>query len=575
MIRKYFLRLIQRSDFFRFLAIPVAFALFLLATLCVSRLVHRRPTVSEITPPVASPGELIRIEGRHFGDDPTDRWLEIDGNRISANDYVEWTDTSILARLPETVSDGLLVVRTPNGVSNPRVFANRRDIPVPTRANAMVGLPAIESLDSGTASIGQPLTIHGKNFGIGRNASEVWFSWRQSSGMPLAVTGRAENESVACSEHDFDYEYWSDQEIRVRIPDGATSGFVFVKTARGTSNQMPITIPETVGTRAYGEKKTYVLSVETDITGVTASEGNMLFVRVPIPVTSLTQRNVEISASNPEPYMSSYQGAILHQLENLKTGKNERIAHSFLLSKYAMTISVTPSAVKPYADTGSPLYKTYTAADPIVPTTDPSIVLTASEIVGKEKNPYLKAQNAYAWLLKNVKYAKNDNPSRNAEESLKTKTGDAYDMAILFAAFCRASGVPAIPVAGILVDADRNSRVHWWAEFYVENFGWIPVDPGLAAERALDAPQYSAPSPTPANPTAAKASVPDPRYFGNLSAGHIAFSRGWTEGKPMTQKGRIVRKPRFFAFQPIWEESGGNLAEYSSYWADPKVTGVY
>ena len=64
-------------------------------------------------------------------------------------------------------------------------------------------------------------------------------------------------------------------------------------------------------------------------------------------------------------------------------------------------------------------------------------------------------------------------------------------------------------------------------------------------------------------------------YFGNLDANHIAFSRGWTDQKPMAPKSRVVYKPRSFAFQPVWEESGGNIKGYTSFWDDPKVTGVY
>ena len=150
------------------------------------------------------------------------------------------------------------------------------------------------------------------------------------------------------------------------------------------------------------------------------------------------------------------------------------------------------------------------------------------------------------------------NPDRMAVEALKTGSGDAYDMAILFCALARASGVPAIPVAGIVVDAERESRVHWWAEFYLEGFGWVPADPGLAQGLPFrlrdDAREW---------------------YFGNLDASHIAFSRGWVDQKPMTSKGRIVYKPRSFAFQPVWEESGGNIKSYTSFWADPKVTGIY
>jgi transglutaminase-like putative cysteine protease len=250
--------------------------------------------------------------------------------------------------------------------------------------------------------------------------------------------------------------------------------------------------------------------------------------------------------------MDNYRGTILHQLENLRTGKTEKITHSFLVTNYAVETKVKASQVKPWSATSSPLYLMYTASDPIVPSNDKDIALAAASIIKKEKNPYTGAELIYTWLATNMTYRPSDNPNRSLLVSLAQKSGDSYDLALLFASLARASGIPAIPVAGILVDGELGSRVHWWAEFYVEKLGWIPVDPGLAMETKEIA-----------------------THFGQLGMDHIAFSRGWNEQKAMTQKSRIVFRTRSFAFQPIWEESGGNIKSYTSFWSNPTVTGVY
>lgn len=558
MIRQYTVNLLRKSPFLRFLALPLLFCLFVLAIAGLASVAHKEPVLTEITPSIGEPGEVLVIRGRHFGPERGDSWVEIAGNRLTSSSYISWSDTTIMATLPQTIDDGLVTVYAKTGKSNPLIFGNRNNMPVAAREKLDSGLPVIEKLDTDKTEEGKLVVISGKNFGITRGDSEVLFAWQLDQAIPASASTRTGELSVACSERDFDYESWSDQELRVRVPDGATSGDVYIKTDRGLSNPIPVQIAAQTGTRKYSNRRTYVLSMQVDISGVVAGDGNMLFVRVPVPERTASQRDLKITASSPEPYMENYKGTILHQLENLKTGRNERITHSFLLTSYAVSTAINPALVRQYSEPKSPLYLAYTASDRIIPSDNQEIILRAAEIVGQEKNPYRKARLVYDWVTANIKPTAVQNPDRTAIEALKTKSGDAYDMAMLFTSLARAAGIPSIPVAGILVDAQRDSHVHWWAEFYLEGFGWVPVDPGLAVNL----------------PFAARADAQD-WYFGNLDAGHIAFSLGWSDQKPMTTKSRIVYKPRSFAFQPIWEESGGNIKGYTSFWADPKVTGIY
>lgn len=551
MLRQLLERVFQRSSIVRLLLIPAFFALFALAASLLVAVTHRRPAIDSMSPSIASPGEVVVITGRHFGESKGDSWIEIAGDRISQNACIQWTDSVVMVVLPATAGNGLVYVNNRNGKSNPCVFANKDNIPVAARADYDTGLPIITGMDATQVSIGQPLTIKGKNFGITRGDSEVRFSWQTVTGIPIASSPE-KTSSIPCSEHDFDYDTWSDQELRVRVPDGAMSGIVYVKTDRGTSNHMQITVANDAGTKQYGQKRTYLLSLGVDITDVNASEGNMLFLRIPRPEQNVLQQNVEITASDPKPYMENYKGTILHQLENLRTGKPEKVAHSFLVTNYSVEAKIRPTLVKPWSDKNSPLYLMYTAADAIVPSDNENVARTAASIVNGEKNPYIGAELIYTWLATNVEWKQVGDPNRSPLVSLAQKSGDAYDFAILFASLARASGIPALPVAGILVDGELGSRVHWWAEFYVEKYGWIPVDPGLAAETK----EVSA-------------------HFGKIGVDHVAFSRGWVEQKPMTQKSRIVYRARSYAFQPIWEESGGNIKSYASYWSEPKILGVY
>ena len=145
--------------------------------------------------------------------------------------------------------------------------------------------------------------------------------------------------------------------------------------------------------------------------------------------------------------------------------------------------------------------------------------------------------------------------------TLHTGYGAAYDFEIIITALCRSAGIPTIPVSGILVDTTMKTRNHWWAEFYLEGIGWIPVDPAMGSclEFKIIHPRQS-----PAN-----------FYFKRLDAQHIAFSRGWNNIKSAQQSERKVYYPKSYGLQSVWEEATEDTLRYSSYWTPITVLGVY
>ena len=141
--------------------------------------------------------------------------------------------------------------------------------------------------------------------------------------------------------------------------------------------------------------------------------------------------------------------------------------------------------------------------------------------------------------------------------------GDAYDFSVVYASVLRALQIPCVPVAGILVNADSSSKNHWWNEFYIEGFGWVPVD--IALGKGLEFEPFR------------ECAVDDAEsyYFGNIDNQHVAFSRGWNEIRQSLVNGKTVYRPKTFAFQSIWEETSEGSVNYSSLWNNPIVTGIY
>ncbi|MDD7970859.1 transglutaminase-like domain-containing protein [Roseinatronobacter alkalisoli] len=70
--------------------------------------------------------------------------------------------------------------------------------------------------------------------------------------------------------------------------------------------------------------------------------------------------------------------------------------------------------------------------------------------------------------------------ARGAATSLRRGSGDCGEYAFVFVALCRAAGIPARPVFG-LITAPWMATPHAWAEAW-DGDGWLPVDPNLVRE---------------------------------------------------------------------------------------------
>jgi hypothetical protein len=125
----------------------------------------------------------------------------------------------------------------------------------------------------------------------------------------------------------------------------------------------------------------------------------------------------------------------------------------------------------------------------------------------------------------------------------------------------RAGGIPALPVSGVLIGQSQEVIRHYWAEFWIDGFGWIPLDPTLGTGAI------------PADFAFALRQDRAAYYFGNMDNRHIAFSRGERVLSQMEVRGKTVAREQNFALQNIWEESSGGIT-YDSQWGDIIITQI-
>ena len=213
----------------------------------------------------------------------------------------------------------------------------------------------------------------------------------------------------------------------------------------------------------------------------------------PLPVVTGPQDTVSLLSVTPDTYMK--QPASLDEDISLaymeipldKLAGDLNITVKFEFTHQTEHFQVDPNNVGTY-NKSDPMYKEYTRSYGNTEIT-PTIRQTAKTVVGKEKNPYLAAKKLYDYMLKEIDYSFMPHftlwPRGEAESAYvhRLKRGDCGAQGMYFAALCRSLGIPARTTGGWQLFSG-NFGSHFWAELFLPNYGWIPVDP-TAAEFAL------------------------------------------------------------------------------------------
>jgi hypothetical protein len=147
-------------------------------------------------------------------------------------------------------------------------------------------------------------------------------------------------------------------------------------------------------------------------------------------------------------------------------------------------------------DTDSELYQTYTSSQRGIESDDARIRKLARQIVGQERNVYKQVLRIQSWVQQNVLYP--DLSTVYPDDALlciDQGVGDCAGQSKVFVALCRALGIPARSVSGLLpfqhgvgeLEAfgprvawfDRNLSVHVWVEVYLPPLGWVQAEPDM------------------------------------------------------------------------------------------------
>ncbi len=240
---------------------------------------------------------------------------------------------------------------------------------------------------------------------------------------------------------------------------------------------------------------------------------------LPIPREWDSQKAVNIISVQPPPHAEyedpEYGNRMLFwDFGNEPEKASYKVNIKFRLESYEVHEEVDHEQIGPY-DKTSKECALYTRSEHTICIT-PKIKQMAQGAIGDEKNPYLQAERIFKFVRKKVRYKMHRLERGVGTEVLLNfpikdeKAGEEYyegacgQQSALFIALCRVVGIPARAVVGfvgwrpsikeedlkIFLPRELNlsperlagtqhylaAMPHVWAEFYIPDYGWVPVD---------------------------------------------------------------------------------------------------
>ncbi|NOY88868.1 MAG: transglutaminase domain-containing protein [FCB group bacterium] len=238
------------------------------------------------------------------------------------------------------------------------------------------------------------------------------------------------------------------------------------------------------------------------------SDAQEVEIWIPLPTNSQYQKVTQYSINSPFSHQIIEDAQYKNRIISLKSGGNIPQNVTISLNLDIIRQEVDPTYQKNMVSNQQDL-KRFLQPDSLVPITG-KIALEAQAVVNDNMTPWEKIKALYEHLNRTMKYDKTGTGWGNGDAiyACDYRKGNCTDIHSLFIGMVRSLGIPARFTIGFPLPENKAQGAvngyHCWAEFYLKDQGWVPVDISEAIKH------------------------PEKReyYFGHLDPNRISFSTG-------------------------------------------------
>jgi transglutaminase-like putative cysteine protease len=207
---------------------------------------------------------------------------------------------------------------------------------------------------------------------------------------------------------------------------------------------------------------------------------------IPLPQSNQYQSIGNVQIRTPFAYTehrdSEYGNEYLYiDVPAAKITEPGEVRVSFDATRREHRVALDGHAATAQSDPPPPDLQRFLEPDRRVPIQGVIADLSAQQTRGLQ-DPLAKARAIYDFVIATMRYDKSGTGWGNGDAiwACTAKRGNCTDFHSLFIGMMRAAGIPARFEIGFPLPSDQHDGAiagyHCWAEFYVEPYGWIPVD---------------------------------------------------------------------------------------------------
>ncbi len=155
------------------------------------------------------------------------------------------------------------------------------------------------------------------------------------------------------------------------------------------------------------------------------------------------------------------------------TGQKKESYYDFDVTLHPYNFNFSQVTTIPAYDTKSNIYLWYTGGSgDLIDPRNSTIMSIGKSLWGQSSDIIDYARRCYEYVAKNYKYKNPNTGLHSLKEILAAGGGDCGNLSSIYISLLRYKDIPSRHI----VTVRPNGSFHVWADFYIQNYGWVPVD---------------------------------------------------------------------------------------------------